>query len=51
MKFNSFAYLIIDKAPGGGYTLGVKLKRANLSKGRDAKLQSLKLNRAWLPVT
>ena len=33
----------MTKHQGGGYTLGVKLKRANLSKGRDAKLQGLKL--------
>ena len=42
---------ILTKYYGGGYTLRVKQKRANLSKDRDAKLQSLKLNGAWLPVT
>ena len=35
---------ILTKYYGGGYTLRVKLKRANLSKDRDAKLQGLKLD-------
>ena len=34
---------LLTKHQGGGYTLRVKLKRANLSKDRDANLQGLKL--------